>query len=368
MTLDFFKESMQTFAQKRITFGGKCQIIGGDMAATIKDIAKQVGVNPSTVSRVINGTASISDETKQKIREAMEQLDYHPNSNARSLVNGSTFTIGLVIDASNSEAFSNDFFIRSVSAIEAVVQEKGFNLLICSNRNKLNKNTIENMILEKKVDGLILPVSVINNKLVMLLKKYKFPFVIMGNPGIYADETSWVDMDNACGSREAVLHLYNSGYTKPALLVEDRTKIFEMNRLNGYKESVRIAEERMDEYIFESDLLRETLSKDIENFLNKNKDIDCLICTNNDVAYNALKVIKRMGKGVPKDYGVMTFDNYPLSMYMDPPLSVIDVDTYKLGEEAAKMLFYIIRESSDLPRHTLVPTSLIIRQSTMKGE
>mgnify|MGYP000972021281 CR=1 FL=1 len=71
------------------------------MPATIKDIAKKVGVNPSTVSRVINGTASISEETRQKIKDAMKELDYHPNSLARSLVNGSTFTIGLVIDAGN---------------------------------------------------------------------------------------------------------------------------------------------------------------------------------------------------------------------------------------------------------------------------
>ena len=67
------------------------------MPATIKDIAKKVGVNPSTVSRVINGTASISEETRQKIKDAMKELDYHPNSLARSLVNGSTFTIGLVM-------------------------------------------------------------------------------------------------------------------------------------------------------------------------------------------------------------------------------------------------------------------------------
>ena len=82
------------------------------MAATIKDIAREVGVNPSTVSRVINGTASISEETKAKIRKVMQELDYHPNSQARGLVNGSTFTIGLVMDAGNKNAFSNTFFIK----------------------------------------------------------------------------------------------------------------------------------------------------------------------------------------------------------------------------------------------------------------
>lgn len=119
------------------------------MPATIKDIAKKVGVNPSTVSRVINGTASISEETRQKIRDAMKELDYHPNSLARSLVNGSTFTIGLVIDAGNRDAFSNAFFIRSVSAIEAVAQEKGFNLLITSEANRENESIVKNLVLEK---------------------------------------------------------------------------------------------------------------------------------------------------------------------------------------------------------------------------
>ena len=83
------------------------------MAVTIKDIAKKVGVNPSTVSRVINGNASISEETKRKILKAMEELDYHPNIMGRSLVNGSTFTIGLVINAENQDAFSNNYFIQN---------------------------------------------------------------------------------------------------------------------------------------------------------------------------------------------------------------------------------------------------------------
>lgn len=338
------------------------------MAATIKDIARMVGVNPSTVSRVINGTASISDETKIKIREAMEELNYHPNSNARSLVKGSTFTIGLVIDAGNSEAFSNDFFIRSVSAIEAVTQERGFNLLICSDRNQNDQNTIETLIFEKKVDGLILPVSVLNDELVNLLKKHNFPFVIMGIPEKHKDESFWVDMDNALGSEAAVSHLFEQGYKHPALLVEDERKMFEKNRINGYRKAVREHDDSFEGIIFECDLLRETLTKDIENFLNKNREVDSFICTNNDVAFNALKVLKKMNKRVPDDFGIITFDNYPLAQYMDPPLSVIDVDTYKLGEEAAKVIFTIIKESECLPESILIPTKLIIRESTKKGE
>lgn len=111
----------------------------------------------------------------------MQELDYHPNSFARSLVNGSTFTIGLVIDAKNRDAFSNTFFIRSVSAIEAVTQEKGFNLLITSDTDKQNSNAVKNLILEKKVDGIILPVSSASEELVELLLINQFPFILWEN-------------------------------------------------------------------------------------------------------------------------------------------------------------------------------------------
>ena len=87
------------------------------MAVTIKDIAREVGVSPSTVSRVINGTASISEETKEKIYKAMEDLNYHPNSLARNFANGSTNAIGLVIDAEEDRTFSNTFCNRVLYSI-----------------------------------------------------------------------------------------------------------------------------------------------------------------------------------------------------------------------------------------------------------
>ena len=151
------------------------------MTVTIKDIAKAVGVNPSTVSRVINGTASISEETKEKILQVMKELDYHPNSLARSLVNGSTFTIGLVIDAGNKDAFSNAFFIQSVIAIESVAQSKGYSVLI-TNHSLSDSSNIKNLVQERKVDGIILPVQCMTGELIDLMTSSDFPFVVMGEP------------------------------------------------------------------------------------------------------------------------------------------------------------------------------------------
>lgn len=339
------------------------------MPATIKDIAKKVGVNPSTVSRVINGTASISEETRQKIRDAMKELDYHPNSLARSLVNGSTFTIGLVIDAGNRDAFSNAFFIRSVSAIEAVAQEKGFNLLITSEANRENESVVKNLVLEKKLDGIILPVSAASAELVELLVGNQFPFVFMGQPDEDIRDGHWVDTDNRQGAEDAVRYLLEAGYRKPLLLVENQIAMYERKRIQGFQAAFRDGTpyDAMD-LVLECGTDGVEIAAVLEKKLDADHEIDSIICTNNIVAFYALQLLKKRKIQIPDDMGILTFNNYPLAEYMEPSLTVVDVDTYRLGEEAANTLFSIIQQPNPERKEMLLPTHIIKRESTKKGE
>lgn len=333
------------------------------MSATIKDIAKKVGVNPSTVSRVINGTASISEVTKGKILEAMRELDYHPNVAARSLVNGNTFTIALVIDAKNADAFSNAFFIQSVSAIERVSQERGYNLLITNNANCTNNNTVNSLILEHKVDGIILPVSIIDDSLLELLKNSGMPFVILGEPENKSDYITWVDIDNEEGSRKAVMHLLKMGYSSPALLVENKGTMFEKQRILGYRDALK---NEMSSYVFEISKGPNDVVDAVEKIVSDSIKIDSVICTNNIVAFNVLKELKRRDISVPREVGIISFDNYPLSEYLEPALSVVDVDTYKMGEKAASVLFEKIKGAIPSDVSFRIPTEIIERESTKK--
>lgn len=338
------------------------------MSVTIKDIAKKVGVNPSTVSRVINGTASISAETRQKIKEAMQELDYHPNSLARSLVNGSTFTIGLVIDAKNKDAFSNTFFIRSVSAIEAVTQEKGFNLLITSDTDKQNSNAVKNLILEKKVDGIILPVSSASEELVELLLNNQFPFIFMGEPNDAMEGAHWIDMDNQQGAEDAVMHLFAQGYTSPLLLVENKNTMFEQKRIRGFQNAIEKQGKNVSgEWVVGCGTEGTDIHTELKKMLYAHTGFDSIICTNNVVAFHALQFLKKEGLRVPEDIGMITFDDYPLAEYMDPPLTVVDIDTYKLGEVAANELFSMIHDPEKEKTKVLLPTCIIERKST-KGK
>ena len=329
------------------------------MGYTIKDIAKKVGVSPSTVSRVINGTATISEETSQKIRAAMEEMNYHPNSMARSFATGLTRTIALVIDADNEKSFANSFFNRSVFAIEKQAQEAGFNLLI-ANGNKNVGISASQLVYEKKVDGLIIPPNCMNRELEQLLKANDFPCILLGKPKKKKAPFYWVDIDNRGGSRQAVEHLRKRGYQRPVLFIENEATVFDSERALGYAESV----EEDQQVVIHMAEHREDLSTTLKKLL-KNK-MDAAICSNNEMAYLIGKEIKRLGYSVPQEIGMVTFDNYPLAEYMEPPLSVVDVDTYSLGIEATKRLIDMIQKKEIKEDYGIIPTSLIERTSTRK--
>lgn len=338
------------------------------MAVTIKDIAKKVGVAPSTVSRVINGNAVISQETKDKIMKVMEEMEYHPNSLARNFANGSTYAIGLVIDASDDNTFSNAFFNRSVYAIETVVQENGYNLLITNDREDDKHSLVEKLVFEKKVDGIILPSSSATPKLIQTLRKSNFPFIILGEPENGKNETSWVDVNNALGSELAVKHLFQNGYNNIAFISENLTTVFARNRIEGYEKAL---EEKG--YEIRADFVRNCDGK-VKNSFEITKELlkltekpDGILCSNNEIAYHVLRALKEQKVTTPNEVGVMTFDNYPFSEYMDPPLSVVDVDTFRLGEQAATNLIKKIKNENYEIQQTIIATKLIVREST-KGK
>ena len=336
------------------------------MGVTLNDIAKKVGVSPSTVSRVINGSAPISDEMKKKIYKAMNELNYHPNSLARNLATGSSLTIGLVVDADNETAFANSFFNRSVYAIERVAQKNGYNLLITNDIGK-KSSPVCDLVYGQRVDGLIIPSSGVKDSLLEVLEKENTPWVMLGEATGTGEDICWVDMDNCEGSKKAVRHLLERGYKKIVYVADDIQATFTKRRIVGYQSALKengisVTEEQV--MVCENDL--EKLEKMIAVKIEK-EETDAYICSNNILAYRVLQALKDKGKRVPEEIGIITFDNYPMAEYMTPPLTVIDVDTYRLGEMAAELLIRKIKEKGQINRENLIPTELIIRESTNRS-
>ena len=331
------------------------------MAATIHDVAKLAGVNPSTVSRVLNGKASISEETKGKIYAAMEQLDYHINSVARSLASGLSGAIGVVMDAQDANAFSNEYFSRSLFAIEQVAQSMGYNVIIANSaRHGTGAASVEDLMLARKVDGLILPPSTVRPAL--LKKVGDFPYVVLGQPDQAKQGACWVDVNNEQGAAMAVEHLYQQGYARIAYLAGDENAGFVRRRIKGYRGALK---QGVESLIYPADGTVEGAGRAALEALSAPNGPDAFLCNDNLTAFGALKAIKAAGYQVPWQVGMAVFDNYPLAAYTDPPLTAVHVDTAMLGEETARLLFQRI-ERHVANRQTMLSTSLIIRESSTR--
>ena len=167
------------------------------MSVTIRDVAKLAGVSASTVSRVINKSAPISEETTGRIYRAMEELKYVPNDIARSFASGSARAIAIAVNASDTRSYANRFFNNTVFAIETAAHRRGYNFIITSaNDGRGGVGSLEKLILSKKIDGLVLPVSLLRSSIVKIVEDMSFPFVVLGRVKHAGGRLSWVDIAN----------------------------------------------------------------------------------------------------------------------------------------------------------------------------
>jgi DNA-binding LacI/PurR family transcriptional regulator len=338
------------------------------MGITIKDIAGKVGVSPATVSRVLNNKGSISAKTRQEIFKATREMNYHPNNIARNFAKRRTGMIGLVINAADSVSFSNAFFSRSVFAIERVLQANGYGLTITNDIEvPLTASPITRMVYEKHIDGLILPSGVVKQKLIQQLKAESFPFVVLGKPGVLRKDCSWVDVDNVYGASTAVSHLVQRGYRRIAFVANNLKTVFVQDRLEGFKAG--LADQGIalpDDYILDCADQGANCTNLVSQLLGGNFSPDAFLCCDNILAFNTMKAVKSRGLSIPDDIGIVTFDSYPIAEYTDPALTVIDVDTFHLGEEAAEILLKKINGAAMVNQYTLLSTTLIPRNSSAR--
>lgn len=329
------------------------------MGFTIRDVAKLAGVNASTVSRVINRKASVTEETRERIFSAMKQLNYHPNSVARNLASGCSATIGLVLDAEDESAYRNPFFQSSQHAIVQAAQEQGYDVLIV-NGGRHALHAAEGLALEKKVDGLIVPPSAASPALHDSLGA--FPHVFLGQPNQEMPAGCWVDVDNLQGAQTAVVHLLDRGYRKIAYLggTPNAGMGFIHRRLTGYRNAIDGLHAPI---VLATDGTPQSAKKAALTALHMSDRPDAFLCDDNLSAFGLLQAAEEAGLRVPMDVGAVTFNNYPLAEYTTPALSAMDVDTYLLGAETARMLFDQI-QGLPTAAHRLIPVRLIARASS----
>lgn len=336
------------------------------MKVTIKDVAKLANVSPSTVSRVISDNSRISEETKKVVNEAMKELGYHPNAIARSLVNKSTHTIGVIMPKLAHLSLSNPFFPEALRGISAHANEKSFYVMLSVEDNETDKHSnIENIVRAGVVDGVIMLYSRLEDKTFDMLRDNKFPFVVVGKPvNGNANKVNYVDNDNIGASYEAVTHLINKGRDSIGLITGPLNLVVSLDRLEGYKRALGDSGIPYNPYwVQESDFSQEGGFKAMENLLCSNSCPRAILATDDLLALGAIKAIKKAGLKIPNDMAVISFNNIPTAEFLTPSLTSVDINPFELGYEATDLLFQCLEGKKTSSQARIVPTKLIVRES-----
>ncbi|WP_018248304.1 LacI family DNA-binding transcriptional regulator [Orenia marismortui] len=333
---------------------------------TIKDVAKDAGVSPSTVSRVINDHPRISNATKKKVKKSMKKIGYHPNIIAQSLVKQKTNTIGLVMPYSAEEAFANPFYSEILRGIGAVAQEKGYSILLITCDGQEEVEASLRAVKSKLVDGILILRAKKDDILLKKLREAEVPFVIVGRPED-ADKHYWVNNDNIKASKNLVQHLIDLGHKDIALITGGSEYIVSQDRLDGYKLALKENKIKYNpEYIIHIHGNEEIISKNTKKLLKKNPDLTAIFAVDDLMAYRSILAIKELGLKVPEDISVVGFNNNPLSQLITPSLTTVDINTYQLGEEATSILINVIENKISEYYHKIVEANIIIRNSCDK--
>jgi DNA-binding LacI/PurR family transcriptional regulator len=336
--------------------------------ASIKDVAKAAGVSTSTVSRIINNSPLISAETRERTLKVMKELNYVPNSMARGLSNQKAFTVALLVNISEPKAYSNPFFYEAIHGIETIVYDHGLCLIIANLQTPMKReNMLEWLIHGKRTQGLILPSGIVDSKMVRGLKEIEFPFVVLGEPADGSEPIDWVDVNNRQGGRQAVGHLLGKGYERIAFIGGSRKELFNRNRLSGYREALESGGIEYDpEFVREGGTLKEDGKSMMRELLELRDRPDAVICGDNYLSLGAVKAAREAGLEIPRDIGILSFDNSPIAEFSEPPLTTVDIDVFEMGVQAANLLFKRIENPSAREQQSLIATRIEERDSTAK--
>ncbi|TYS15856.1 LacI family transcriptional regulator [Rossellomorea vietnamensis] len=335
------------------------------MAVTIKDVAKLANVAPSTVSRVIANNSRISDSTKQKVREAMKKLGYHPNFIARSLANQSTQVLGLVLPGSADKFFQNPFFPTVLRGLSEGAHEKQYALQMTTGQSDQEiYDGIVQMVQGGRVDGIILLYSKVEDKVMMYLKERDFPFVVIGKPFKHADEITHVDNDNFRATKEVTDYLLKAGHDRIAFVGGDLNLVVTVERLLGYEKSLRNAGIPLeDRYIVHEEFLREGGQEAVKELMTLKNPPTALVVADDLMSLGVLNTLNEMGISVPDDISIISFNNVMLAEMSRPPLTSVDINIFDLGYQAARNLIQKIEDPREPVKRITIPHQIVERSS-----
>lgn len=334
---------------------------------TLKQIARELDVSISTVSKALRDSPEIGEETRKKVKAFAKLYNYRPNNIALSLKNRKTRTIGIVLPE-----IINDFFATVISGIEKVANRNGYNIIICLSNNSFDREVMNlEMLANGSTDGFILSVA----KETQQREDYHHlqEVISQGMPVVLVDRVvdaitcDKVIIDDTEGARKAVRHLLGLGCKKIALITTvDYVSVGKL-RTNGYIEALRESGQEADLNMILKIEDVDNSDEEITRFL-EDRDIDGIFAVNEQFCTSAVKALKYRGLQVPEDVLVVSFSDGELSKRFIPSLTTVNQRGAEMGAKAAELLIRRLEsvDAEEVFQTEIIKTSLIQRESTVR--
>ncbi len=332
------------------------------MSPTLVEIAKRAGVSRSTVSRVMNDHPNVDQATRARVLSVAESLNYQPNMAARSLAAGRTRILGLAIPTGVATLFTDPYFPLLIQGITSACNAHNHSVMLWLGEPEYERLTIRQILQGGLIDGVILASALTSDPILQALIKHHLPFILIGRH-LGNDSVSYVDADNLGGSRQMVSYMLRLGRKRVATITGPKNMIAGIDRLQGYLDALRDRKIALDpNLIVEGDFTQEGGYRAMQQLLPF--DPDAVFIASDAMALGALRALHEAGKRIPEDIAVAGFDDIPFSARTDPPLTTIRQPIQRLGSVAAETLIDMISHPGTQPQRVVLPTELVIRETT----
>ncbi|RZT16512.1 LacI family DNA-binding transcriptional regulator [Fictibacillus sp. BK138] len=334
---------------------------------TIYDIAKKTGFSTTTVSKALNNYSDVSEKTRQKILQAVEDMGYLPNAHAQSLSTKKSWTIGVMFAEDNEVGMKHPFFSAIIESFRKNAEREGYDLIFAS-RNLRNRDIsyLEHFSY-RGVDGIVVICSDSQDPQVQEMINSTIPIVVID---MNNQNCSLVYSDNIEGGKLAVNYLHSLGHTKIAHIAGDPSTDAGAERIKGYNKAMNDLKLPIPEgYLINGGLFSINEGKEAMEKLLLLDDVPTAVFVAGDhMAIGAIEVIKEKGLRVPEDISIIGYDDIEMAAYITPKLTTIKQDTDMIGFQAAQLLMNQILQKKKLVVSKKIPVELIIRESCSKKE
>ncbi|MEE1305099.1 MAG: LacI family DNA-binding transcriptional regulator [Agathobacter sp.] len=332
--------------------------MSGEKNITISDVAEALGVSKTTVSRAISGKGRIGEATRQKVLQYIEEHDYKPNVIAKSLAQSKTFNICVVMPGDYA-LVDLPFFQEAIMGIQEIAGMMEYDILLCICQEN-DITGLQRIIMNRKVDGVILLRTVVDDPQIDFLMGRNIPFVATGSS--QNKKVIQIDHDHKNACKELTSIILMKGMKRISILGGDEKIVANQTRMKGIKAAYEENGTPLDESRLYMNLeSRPFIEKAVEEALEKGTD--CILCMDDAICSQALRKLREKHVKVPKDVKVASFYNSSVLENNVPSITSLSFDARELGMTACKNLLNQIEEV-EVPVRTLLPYEVILKEST----